>query len=188
MPRANLDTTLAADMASPNFCPVILASLAFRSQTANYWNGRGSLVWNSMTFEGIGTLGKIGSIGTGSAEVTESGTTVEASGLDSTLLGETLTDIQIGAPVSLWLGSWVNGAIHGTPYLLWQGGMGQPMVTPDPQQFSIVLALQTRMAQLSRATCRRYTAADQRLFYPDDSSMNWVEIDNDIALIWGAAS
>src|ERR1700728_4519175 len=109
MPRANLDTTLAADMASPNWSPVILASLAFRSQTVKYWNGRGSLTWNSMTFDGIGTLGRIGSIGGGSGDVAETATSVEASGLDANLLGETITDIQIGAPCSLWIGSWLNG-------------------------------------------------------------------------------
>jgi hypothetical protein len=187
MPRT-IDSTLMADMASPNFSPVILAMLAFRSETVYYWNGRGSLSWSGMTFAGIGTLGAIGSIGGGPAEVAEPGTWVEASGLDATLLGEAITDVQIGAPVKIWIGSWVNGALHGTPYLLWQGGMGQPVVTPDPEKFSIMLALQTRMAQLSRATCRRYTAADQRLFYSDDSGFNWVEILNDIALIWGAAN
>jgi hypothetical protein len=184
MPRA-LDTTLAADMASPNFQPVVLASLAFRSQTVYYWNGRGNLVWNSMTFEGIGTLGRIGAIGAGSSDLAEMPTTLAASGLDANLLGETMTDIQMGAPVSIWLGSWLNGGLHGTPYLLFQGGMGQPAITADPQKFDIALTLQTKMAQLSRATCRRYTADDQRLFYPDDSGFNWVEILNDIALLWG---
>jgi hypothetical protein len=184
MPR-DLDTTLAADLAGPNFQPVLLASLAFRSQTVHYWSGRGSLVWNGMTFEGIGTVGRMGAIGAGTAEVGETGTTLEASGLDANLLGETMTDIQMGAPVSLRLGSWQNGALHGTPYLLWQGGMGQPVITPDPQKFSIVLALQTRMAQLSRPTLRRYTAADQRLYYPTDTGFNWVEILDDIAVLWG---
>jgi hypothetical protein len=188
MPRANLDTTLAADMASPSFSPVALAKLAFRSKTVYYWNGRGSLTWNGMTFEGIGTLGKLGAVGSGSADVVESGTSLEASGLDTNLLGESLTDVQMGAPATIWLGSWLNGVLHGTPYQLWQGGMGQPIVSADPQHFSIVLTLQTRMAQLSRATARRYTAADQRLYYPDDSGLAWVEILNDIALIWGQAN
>jgi hypothetical protein len=185
MPR-DLDTTLAADLALPNFQPVLLASLAFRSQTEYYWTGRGALVWNGMTFQGIGTLGRIGPIGAGTADVVEDNTWVEASGLDATLLGESMTDIQIGGAVSIWFGSWLNGALHGTPYLLWKGGMGAPAVTPDPKEFTIRIALQTKMAQLARPTARRYTAADQRLYYADDSGFNWAPVLNDEALRWGS--
>lgn len=187
MPR-DIDSTLLADMGSESWQPVILASFAFRSKIEYYWTGRGTISWSGMNFTGIGTLGKLGTVGGGPAEVAEPGTTVEASGLDADLLGETLTDVQVGGSVSIWLGSWQNGALHGTPYLLWQGGMGQPAIVPDPKKFSIMIELQTRLAQLNRATCRRYTAADQRRYYPDDSGFNFVEIQNDIALIWGAAS
>lgn len=187
MPRA-LDATLAAAMAAPNYQPVILAQFGFRSQTIGAWNGPCALTWNGMTFLGIGTLGKISPIGSGSAEVMESGAYVELSGVDETMLGEALTDCQPSGPVSIWLGAWQNGALLGTPYLLWTGTMGQPQPMPDPEKFTIRLELQTKMAQLSRPTCRRYTAADQRLYYPDDCGFNWVEILNDIALIWGQAT
>jgi hypothetical protein len=41
------------------------------------------------------------------------------------------------------------------------------------------------MANLQRATNRRYTAADQRSYFPLDSGLNWVEVLSDIALLWG---
>jgi hypothetical protein len=187
MPR-DLDATLAADMAGPSFAPVVLAQFGFRSQTIGAWSGPGPLTWNGMTFLGIGTLGKIGPIGSGTAEVMENAAYVEMSGIDETMLGEALTDCQPNGRVKIWMGSWQNGALHGTPYLLWQGTMGQPQAVPDPGKFTLRLGLQTKMAQLSRPTCRRYTAADQRLYYPDDSAFNCVEILNDIALIWGQAT
>jgi hypothetical protein len=185
MPRANLDTTLATDMAAPNYQPVILASFAFRSKTEYVWSGIGDLVWSGNTFKGIGSLGTMGPIGGGAAGVEEPGTSVTLSGIDADLLGETMADVNPFGAVSIWIGSWLNGGLHGTPYLLWQGGMGAPLIVPDVQKFRIVLALQTKMAQLSRPTCRRYTAADQRLAYPDDTGFNWVEIQNDIAERWG---
>lgn len=184
MPRS-IDSTLAAAMAAPNYQPVILGSFAFRSQTEYAWSGVGTLVWNGLPFAGVGSLGRLGAIGNGSAQVVEAGTSAELSGLDSIWLGESLGDVQMGAPVSIWIGAWQNGALLGTPYLLWSGGMGAPHASPDPHKFTITLALQTKLAQLGRPTCRRYTAADQRLYYPDDSGFNWVEVLNDAAFRWG---
>lgn len=184
MPR-NLDATLAADMASASWAPVILASLAFRSKTEYVWSGRGTLAWNGNSFTGVGSLGKIGAIGAGAADVAEDTTSVELSGIDADLLGESMTDCTPRGAVSIWLGSWLGAGLHGTPYLLFQGYMGQPTATPDIENFIISLQLQTSLAQLNRASCRRYTAADQRLYYPDDTAFNWVEIQNDLAERWG---
>jgi len=185
VPRANYDATMAAAIATGQWMPICLASFAFKSQTANCWSGPGSLVWNGMTFLGIGSLGKIGSFGGGDGSVVADGASVSLSGIDATLLGETLADIQIGGAATLWLGAWADGAIVGTPYPLFAGGVDQPVIMPGTETFDIALRLETRMKQLARATCRRYTAADQRFYYPDDTAFNYVELQNDIALLWG---
>jgi hypothetical protein len=188
-----LDSTLATDIATGRWSPVLLAWFNFRSNTIGAWSGPGSLTWNGLTFLGVGALGKFSMSG-GDGDVGAAGATVALSGVDALSLGEAMTDIQIEAASTVWLGSYVNGALHGTPYPLFVGGMGKPDIVPgiptreDPDainKFTIALRLETRMKQLARATCRRYTAADQRLYYPDDRGFNWVEIQNDIALVWG---
>ena len=49
---------------------------------------------------------------------------------------------------------------------------------------TIALKLENRLVNLQRANMRRYTAADQNLYYPGDTAFNWVEILNDQALKW----
>jgi hypothetical protein len=77
------------------------------------------------------------------------------------------------------------GNILGTPYPLFVGLVDKPIVTPGLNEITIALGLETRLTNLQRANARRYTAADQRLYYPDDSAFQWVEQLNDQALKWG---
>jgi len=103
----------------------------------------------------------------------------------ASLLQASFADIQQGAPASLWFGLMSGGALIGTPYLIFSGIVDQPTIEIDTQALTFTLALENKLANLVRATCRRYTAADQRLYYPDDIGFNWVEILNDVALRWG---
>jgi hypothetical protein len=97
-----------------------------------------------------------------------------------------MNDIQPGAPAKLWFGCLSQGTIVGAPYLLFSGTMDLPTVSVGVDTISITLALETRMLDLSRATNRRYTSADQRLLYPTDTGFSWVEQLNDLALRWGS--
>ena len=96
--------------------------------------------------------------------------------------------IQLGSAAKLWFGLLdpSTGAIIGAPYMIWRGLVDQPTVDVSAETFSVTLALESTMTNLSRATCRRYTAADQRLYYPDDTGFNFVEMLNDVANRWGS--
>lgn len=184
MSRA-LDSALANAFTTGLIQPFVMAKLTFRSQTQYVWTGVGNIVWNSQTYVGLGSLAKIGTIQEGT-DVQAYGTTVTLSGIDPVLLGECMTDIQTGAPAALWFGCMSNGVIIGAPYRLFSGTMDQPTVSVGVDTISITLALETRMLDLSRATNRRYTSADQRLKYPTDIGFSWVEQLNDLALNWGS--
>ena len=169
-----------------NLCyPVRLVMLTFRSETKYIWSGPGDLVWDAQTFIGVGSLGSIGVINEGT-EVNADGTTVTLSGIDPVLLAECMTDIQPGAAASIWLG-FVTPArvLIGTPYLQLSGCVDVPTVVPDTDTISITLSLESRLLDLGRASCRRYTSADQRIYFPTDTAFGWVEQLNDLALRWG---
>ncbi len=186
MPR-DIDPVLLAAL-SAGYCePVHLLMLTFRSATRYVWSGVGDLVWGGNTFLGVGSLGALGDVKE-SSEVTADGTSVSLSGIDPTDLGESLTDIQLGAPAARWLGAVQPGTrtLIGTPYPLFVGQVDKPSIYTGPEKISISLALESRMINHARASNRRYTAADQHANgYPDDIAFNWVEIMNDIALVWG---
>ncbi len=182
----DLDSTLAAAITAGLIFPVRMAMLTFRSSTKYIWSGPGDLVWDAQTFKGVGSLGSIAVITEG-VEVAAEGTTVTLSGIDPILLAECLTDIQPGAPAKIWFGLVTPQCVLiGTPYLQFSGLVDVPTVTPGVDTISISLALESRMLDLARPSMRRYTSADQRLYYPHDSSMSWVEQLGDTANRWGS--
>lgn len=104
-----------------------------------------------------------------------------------TPLVEIQNDIQLGAPAKIWFGLLDgSGALIGTPYLIFSGMVDQPTIDVDTQTMTVTLALENRLTNLQRPSGRRYTSADQRLFYPDDTGFQWVEPLNDLALRWGS--
>src|SRR5690348_11905300 len=109
----NLTSPLIADLTSENLYPAFLADITFTSGVSYVWSGVGSLVWNGHTYIGVGSLGQVGDVNE-NTEVRADGTSLTLSGIDSTLLNDCLNDIQIGAPVTVWLASLTSvGAING---------------------------------------------------------------------------
>lgn len=180
----NLDSTYAAGLGAGVILPVRLVQIAFKSQTAYAWTGTGDLVWNGNTFKGVGSLGSISAVSEG-VGVAASGVTLTLSGIDPTLFGECMTDIQQGATARIWKGQWSAGALLGTPYQLFRGQVDKPDFQISGESLTITLALESRIVNLQRISGRRYTSADQRLAYPTDSAFSWVEQLNDLALVWG---
>jgi hypothetical protein len=183
MPR-DISSPMLSSLVSSPIRPGFLASIQFRSALEYIWTGVGNLVYAGNTYKGVGSLGKIGSISE-STEVRAIGSTVTLSAIDPALLSECLNDIQLGAPVAVYFALF-DAALNilGTPYPLFVGTVDQPVIQIGIDEMSISLKLENKLANLQRATMRRYTAADQRLYYPNDTAFNWVELLNDMALKW----
>lgn len=163
--------------------PCFLLDLQLVSGTVHVWSGVGTVTWNGNSYQGVGSLGGVGEIGEGT-QVRAEGTTVTLSGIDTALLNDTLADIQVNAPATVWLGAFANGAIVAAAGAF-AGVVGSPSIAVGPATLSIQVRLESAMSNLQRPTNRRYTSADQRYYHPDDSGFNWVEVLNDIALRWG---
>jgi hypothetical protein len=179
-----IDATLLAALSAAQVCPVVMASFNFRSGTEYVWSGVGPLVWNGNTFKGVGSMGKVGDI-TECGESKAQGTSVQLSGIDPAWLGAAMSDIRQGAPARIWLGTWKNGALLGTPYLQFRGQIDKAPVSINEKTATITLNLETKLINHARANARRYTSADQHANgYPDDIAFGWVEQLNDQALYW----
>jgi hypothetical protein len=175
---------MLASLTSNSIRPCFLAQIQFKSETCYVWTGVGNLVYGGNTYLGVGDFGKFNPVTEGT-EVSAYGTSISLSGIDSSLLSESLTDIQIGAPVTIYfvlLDS--SGNIFGVPYPLFVGTVDAPTIQFGTKQMTITLALENKLANLQRATQRRYTSADQQYYFPDDCAFAWVESLNDQALRW----
>lgn len=182
----DISSPMLSSLTSNLIRPGFLVDIGFRSVTEHVWTGSGSIVWNGNTYKGVGSLGKIGAISEGSS-VSADGTTISLSGIDPALLSESMTDIQLGAPATVWFALFdQNLNILGTPYPLFVGTVDQPQLDIGLEDLTIALKLENKLVNLQRANMRRYTAADQNLYYPGDTAFNWVEILNDQALLWAA--
>lgn len=184
MPR-QLDSSMATALASGSIQPFFMAQLSFKTSQQWIWTGVGNLVWNSQTFIGVGSFAKLGTITEGT-DVHAYGTTVTLSGIDPVLLGDCLTEVVPGAQATLWFGCMTNGVIVGSPYLIFKGTMDRPTISMGTDTASVTLALETKLLDLSRASNRRYTQAEQRNRYPTDTAFAGVEILNDQAINWGS--
>jgi hypothetical protein len=185
MPR-DLPTGWAAALESGAIRPAHLVQLEFRSEMVYVWSGVGTLVWNGLSFLGVGSLGSVGAIVEG-VDVRADGTSVTLSGIDPELLEDSLTDILIGGTAKRWIALFSeNMEMITQPYLLFSGQVDEPSIETSAESVSITLNLENPMINHERASQRRYTACDQAANgYPDDSAFDWVEIQNDIALVWG---
>lgn len=185
MPRP-LDSAMATALASGQIQPFFMALLSFKTSTQYIWTGVGDLSYGGNVYAGVGSFGKIGTVQEGAdANTNAYGTTVTLSGIDPVLLGDSMTEMVPGAQANLWFGLMVQGAIIGAPYLLFQGTMDQATVTKNVDTISITLALENKLLDLARPSSRRYTNADQRVYYPTDTAFSWVEQLNDLADVWG---
>ena len=181
----NLDPAMSAALDAPYLRPARLALLTFKSSVQRVWTGVGPLLYAGETFLGVGSFGESGTVSEG-VELKASGTSVKLSGIDQVFLAASLEDIWVGAPAAIWQAFLDdNGAVIGTPYLLFSGTVDVPTTEVNPEDVAISLLLESRFANLNRPQNRRYTSADQRLQYPTDSSMFFVERENDIAVNWG---
>jgi hypothetical protein len=157
-----LDSTLATGLSAGTIMPVLLAQITFRSGAQYVWTGVGSLSYGGHIYLGVGSLAGIGVVVEG-IDVQADGTTVTLSGIDPVLLAESMTDVQLGAPATIWFGLMSGGALLGSPAVLFKGQVDQPTVTHSGDTISISLKLENRLVNMQRASMRRYTAADQRL-------------------------
>ncbi|WP_420239266.1 hypothetical protein ACOBR2_06720 [Telmatobacter bradus] len=179
----DLPSLMVSSVGSNVVRPCFMLDLTLSTGVEHIWSGYSSISYAGCTYRGVAALGSVGAIAE-SSNVHASGMTVALSGIDNTLLTETLNDIQIGASCCLWLAAFANGAIQ-SRYCMFGGTVDQSNMQISPEVFDIALALETRMSNLQRASNRRYTLADQRSYYSDDSGFAWVERLNDIALQWG---
>jgi len=186
MPRSMTSAMLAAISAS--FEPAIFVQMTFSTGTANMWTGAGPVSWNSLTWTGMGSFLSLG-------QQIEEGSTVEArgviislSGIDPTLLSESLNDLQLGLPVQIWLAAMSGGAPVNSPVLLWSGVTDQPNVRLSATSATIDINCENLLVTLNVPVDRRYTQQDQQMDWPGDVGFNFVNSVQETTINWGTTA
>jgi hypothetical protein len=165
--------------------PAIFVTATFATGPIYVWTGYGPVTWNGQTWLGIGTLGNITMIEEG-ATVEAKGITISLSGIDPTLLSDVLTEFLLGAPVTVYVGLFVSGALVATPLVAWAGRMDQPTIDVSAETALISINCENRLIDMNVSVDRRYTSDDAQLFAPGDQGFNWVSGIQEVTVYWGA--
>ena len=99
----NFDPQMAAQLTAPVIEPVLFALLTFRSMTCYVCSAGYDITFNGQLYQGVGTFGGLSAVKEGT-ELYADGVSLTLSGIDPTIMGECLADIQPLAPAKLWFG------------------------------------------------------------------------------------
>lgn len=184
MPRPDATPAFIAAIQTQYVQPALFVQITFVNGPVNVWSGSGSITANGITYLGIGQFGGISNAEEGST-ILARGITLTLSGIDSTLLSDTINEYRLGLPVSVYLGAFSAGALIVNPVLVWSGRTDQPTITVGGDTATISIACESRLVDMNVSVERRYTSADQQLDYPDDNGFNFVNSIQSIVLYWG---
>jgi hypothetical protein len=185
MPRLDATTAFVTALEAPLLRPAFFVSAAFASETLYLWSGTGSVVWNGQTWLGVGSFGSITPIEEGST-VEARGASLTLSGIDPNVLGDALTDLRQGLPVTVWVALFDDTlALIPNPVIGFQGRMDQPTISHDGQTCTIQINCESRLVDLNVPAERRYTNEDQQRDYPGDRGFEFVNSIQEVTIYWG---
>jgi hypothetical protein len=185
MPRTDATAAFITALEAPLLRPAIFVEGSFASGNVYLWSGRGTVTWNGQSWTGVGTLGSITPVEEGST-VEARGTTLTLSGLDVTLLGDALTDVRQGLPVTVWLALFDDTlTMVSNPVIAFQGRMDQPTISHDGSTATIQINCESRLVDLNTPAERRYTNEDQQRDYPGDRGLEFVNSIQEVTIYWG---
>lgn len=183
MPRPMSSTMLAA-LQSSSLQPAIFVEAYFATGPIRVWTGFGTISFNSHSWQGIGTLGSISVIEDG-ATVEAKGITISLSGIDPTLLADVLSEFQLGAAVTIYLGMFSSGSLISSPLVAWAGRMDQPTIDVAAESAIISINCESRLLDMNISVFRRYTNEDQQIDHPGDRGFEFVPSLSERIVYWG---
>lgn len=173
-------------IAAPSVRPFLLFKAEFSSGWVRFWTGVGPLDWDGQTWQGSGNLISI-SVAEESEALQANGLAVTVSGVTSTLLGSTLTELRAGKSGYVYLGLFDdNGAIIADPKIIFRGRLDIGQIDDSDTSAPLIkLQYENELIDLERPREWRYTDEHQKLLYPGDTGLRYVESLQDKVVKWG---
>lgn len=183
MPRS-MSTALNTAFSAQDLLPVAFLQAQFRTGTVYLWSGFGTISWNGQTWTGIGDLGSITPIEEGT-NVQARGLTIALSGFDATLVSLVMGEVQLGLPVTLYLGAFSGGSIIPTPIAAFAGRIDQPTIEVSGETASISINCESRLIDMNTSVSKRYTDDQQQTDFPGDTAFSFVMGIINATIYWG---
>jgi hypothetical protein len=181
-----LSAAILTEIAKQGLQVAFLVEVNVSSGPVRVWSGYGPLTWNSVTWTGVGDLGKIGQMPE-TADVQAQGCSLQLSGISSSMLGYALTQIRQGLTATICLalldstGAIIDVAIS------YSGRVDSCTINEGADTSTITINVENELITLQRPRERHYTPDDQKAVYSDDLGFDWVPAIQELNLVWGQA-
>lgn len=204
----NLTPEMAAEYASSNVIPALLAEMQFDSSPLFMWSGIGNLEWLGNTYIGGGNLVGISSIEE-TQDLQAKGIICSLNGIPSNLIATALIEKSRGRPFRLYAASVATTQFVATedddgrveledgtgyvllenqfvdnPYRIFSGLMDVMEFTDDGKTAQIRLSVENSLIIGQRTKVQRYTQEEQRKLYPGDKGLDLINQLQDKEVIW----
>lgn len=185
MPR-NIDPSVMAQLQTGSYQPAFFVMLTFATTAEYFWTGSGNILFNGITWQGIGTLLGISNL-EDSASVEPRGITVTLSGIDATLLPLVMNEFKLGLPAAIYMCVYYpGGGLIDFPITSWSGNMGDPTIRVTGTEATIEINCESKLIDLNIPCPRRLTQEDQQSLYPGDLGMQFITSLTERQLFWGS--
>ncbi|AJT60501.1 tail protein [Escherichia phage CAjan] len=177
------DTLLNA-MEQPNVSLVLAAEIDFPSGVTRVHTGTGVVVINGQTFLGVGTLGDVGSV-TEENSTSSSTMSMALSGLDMSLVGETLNEEVIGRNVVCYIAVMNEQGNVIAANILFEGFITDTALQAG-QQNALSYVISNVFERWSQGLPDRYTDESQQRLYPGDRFFRYIAQMAERSIFWGS--
>ena len=180
-----LSANMVTEVTTAQLSPILLASLSF-STPVYLWTGYGSLVYNSTTYLGLGTLGTISPVEE-TTDLAARGITMKLSGVPTANVSLALTEDYQGRECAILFGalSPTAGTLISSPVTVFSGRMDVMQVSDDGQTAEIIMTAESRLMDFKRPREVRYTDEEQQNLFAGDLGLEFVNDIQEKAIYWG---
>ena len=184
----SLSSGMVTEVTASQLAPVLLANLNF-STPLYLWSGYGSLVYNSVTYLGIGTFGTISPVEE-TTDLSARGIRMKISGVPTANIYLALTEDYQGRDCSVLFGAMspTAGTLIASPVTIFSGRMDVMQITDDGNTAEIIMTSESRLMDFKRPREIRYTDEEQQNLFAGDLGLEFVTDIQEKTIFWGNAA
>jgi len=184
MSRA-LTTQTITDISADTVYPFFAVELLFDGlNVLRMWTGQGTLTLPDGTeWVGLGNLLNISSVEE-TSEMAVKGASITLSGVPSNTLSLALNQQYQGRVCNIYFGTGVTTSLN----QIFSGYMDQMNIEEGAETSTIQLMVENKLIDLERARVARFTSGYQKVAYPGDLGLEFIEDLQDKKIPWGRAS
>lgn len=148
------------------------------------FTGMGDVVWDGVTYQGIGSLLSIGNVQSSVANG-KAGMTVTLSGIDLSVITIAETEDFQRRRVTIYLADFDDEGVIQSADVFFAGLADDMESSDDPSNPVLTLTLEQRAFDLSRPRPFKYLPQDQERRFPGDLFFNQVAVIQNMDDVWG---